>query len=125
MEKATFQDLIAKKLQRENDKLKITEVVVPSMGKALVFKKPSDDVLVNLIDDIGDGKDMHAIVGAYKRLIYMTCASLQDQKLHSELDVVDPYDVVDVLFDVTDVMQIGAALSDFVGLSSVGEDVKN
>ena len=125
MEKATFQDLIAKKLQRENDKLKITEVVVPSMGKALVFKKPSDDVLVNLIDDIGDGKDMHAIVGAYKRLIYMTCTALQDQKLHSELDVVDPYDVVDVLFDVTDVMQIGAALSDFVGLGGVGDDVKN
>lgn len=125
MERATFQDLLAKKLQRESDKQKTTEIVVPSMGKALVFKKPNDDTLIDLIENVGDGEDTRAIVEAYRKLIYMTCDALQDTKLHEELEVVDPYDTVGALFDVADVMQIGAALSDFVGISGTGESVKN
>lgn len=125
MEKATFQDLIAKKLQRENDKLKIKEVTVPSMGKALLFKKPSDDVLLNAIDDIGDGKDTRKIVEAYKKLIYLTCDALQNPELHKELEVVDPLDTVSALFDIGDIMQIGSSLAGFFGIGGIDEEVKN
>lgn len=123
--KATFKDLIAKKLQKEADQFKMKEVYVTSMDATLTFVKPKDDLILDAMDEIGDGKDTRSIVSAYKKLIYHCCNMLQDVELHKELEVKDPYDTVDKIFDLADVLNIGEQLMDFIDFGSKVEEIKN
>ena len=125
MSKALFADLVARKLQREQDKLAVKEIMVPSMGKTLTFKRPDDASTIALIDEIGDGGDTGKIVEAYRKIIYFTCEALQDPELHKAMEITDPLDAVQALFDVADIMRIGAELSDFMGMSETSENIKN
>ena len=125
MKKATLKDLIAKQLQKENNKDKTYEIPVKSMGKSLIFKRPSDELKLDLIDEIGDGKNIRNVIAVYKKLIYLTCDLLQNTELHEELGVVDPFDTVDKIFDLDDLMNIGEQLMDAMDTGSVGEDIKN
>lgn len=125
MSKALFADLVARKLQREQDKLAVKEIMVPSMGKTLTFKRPDDASTIALIDEIGDGGDTGKIVEAYRKIIYFTCEILQDPELHKAMEITDPLDVVQALFGVADIMRIGADLSDFMGMSEASENIKN
>ena len=125
MEKATFQDLLARKLQRENDKLKVKEISIPSMGKALLFKKPSDGAVVDVVGATINSNDVQQLYEAYKKVIYMTCDTLQNPELHKELGITDPFDVVQALLEPTDVFEVGNQLMEFVGFEQVDEKVKN
>lgn len=124
IKRATFDDLIARKIQKEKDQLRTKEIYVTSIGASLLFKNPSDNDLLDLLDDIGNG-DTAKTVCAYKKLIYQTCPQLQDTKLHEELEVVDPYDIVDKLFDIVEVMSIGEELVEFIDVEGKIEVVKN
>ena len=125
MEKATFQDMIARKMQKEQDKHKTKEIEVKSIGKVLVFDKPSDDLVLNCIEEIGDGTNIRKTLEAYKKLIYHTCALLQSIELQEKLEIIDPYDTVNAVFDLADILQIGEDLTDFVGFGTVAEEIKN
>ncbi len=125
MKKATFKDLIAKKKQKEESLHKFKEIEVKSIGKSLIFKKPSDEVMLSIMDDIGTTADTRTITAAYKKLIYKTCEMLQDSELQKELGIVDPYDTVDAIFDLSDILTIGEELFEFSGIASVGEEIKN
>lgn len=124
MKKATFKDLIAKKQQKEESLNKFKEIEVKSIGKSLIFKKPSDEVILNVMDGIGADADTRSIATAYKKLIYKTCETLQDTALQEELGVVDPYDTVDAIFDLSDVLTIGEEIFEFSGIVDIGEQVK-
>lgn len=125
MKKATFKDLIAKKRQKEEDLHKFKEIEVKSLGKSLIFKKPSDETILGVLDEIGTDPDTRKVATAYKNLIYKTCETLQDPELHKELDIVDPYDVINAVFDLSDILAIGEELFEFSGIGSLGEEVKN
>lgn len=125
IKKATFKDLIAKKIKKEENKYKIKEIYVTSMGSILTFKKPNEDLMLDTIDDIGDGKNTRNIYAAFKKLIYMCCDMLQDTELHKELEVIDPLDVVNLIFEFEDIMEIGEQLMDFINPSSKVEEIKN
>ncbi|MFV0517816.1 MAG: hypothetical protein ACK5MV_10525 [Aminipila sp.] len=124
MKKATFKDLVARKRQKEESLLKFKEIEVKSMEKSLIFKKPSDDMVLDVMDGIGTSADTRAVTKAYKKLIYMSCDALQDTELHKELDVIDPLDTVDAIFDLSDILTIGEELFEFSGIGSIGEEVK-
>lgn len=125
MKKATFKDLIARKRQKEEDLHKFKEIEVKSLGKSLIFKKPNDETILSVLDDIGADPDTRKITTAYKNLIYKTCETLQDSELHKELDIVDPIDTVDVIFELSDILKIGEELFEFSGIGSLGEEIKN
>ncbi len=126
IKKATFKDLVAKKLQRDEDKFKTKDVYVQSLDATLTFKKPDDDLILETIDAIDEGKsDSKLIVEAFKKLIYQCCDMLQDPELHKELEVQDPFDVVSKIFDAVEIMDLGNKLSDFVNLNGKIEDIKN
>lgn len=124
-QRATFKDLIAKKQQRENDKFAIKDIYVTSMDKTLTFKKPSDDIKMQVIDEMGDGKDFSKMIEAFEKLIYDCCDMLHDTDLHKELDIVDPYETVKVLFDLEDKTEIGEQLMDWINVSKKVDDIKN
>lgn len=123
--KATFKDLIAKKLQKEQNQFKIKDIYVSSMDATLTFKKPKDDLILDVMDEIGEGEDTRRMVSAFKKLIYQCCDMLQDTELHKELDVIDPFDTVDKLFELADIMEIGEQLMDLINVGAKVEEIKN
>lgn len=123
--KATFKDLIAKKLKKEEQQFKTSDIYVSSMDATLTFKKPKDDVIIDIMDEIGDGAKVSTMIPAFKKLIYLCCDMLQDTELHKELDVIDPFDTVEKLFDLGDIMEIGEQLMDLVNINSKVEEIKN
>lgn len=123
--KATFQDLLAKKLKKEQDQFKIKDIYVSSMDAILTFSKPKDDTVLDIIDEMGNMEDIKKVIGGYKKLIYLTCSMLQDVELHKELEVLDPFDTVDKLFDLGDIMEIGEQLMDLVNIGGKNEQIKN
>lgn len=122
--KATFQDLIARKMQKESNKTKLYEIYVPSMGKNLLFKRPDDETLFDLMDEM-DKETTAEVMEGTRHLIYLSCDMLQDQELQQELDVVDPFDTVSAVFDLPDVNMISNQLVDAFGLGSVEDSLKN
>lgn len=123
--KATFKDLIAKKLKKDEEQFKTKDIYVKSMDAILTFKKPKDDLAVEAMNDIQNGGDISKMVEAFKKLIYHCCDMLQDTELHKELDVVDPFDTVNKLFDLGEVIGIGEQLMDLIDIDGKVEAIKN
>lgn len=121
--KADFKDLLARKMAKDSAKDKTKDVMVSSMGKEMTFRKPSDSLVLEIMDEIGDNSSTSDTVSAFKKLIYLTCDMLQDPDLQKELDIKDPYQTVDTIFSLGDVMEIGEQLMDLIDV--VGEKVKN
>ena len=125
IQKATFKDLIAKKIQKEQNKFLTKDIFVSSMDRTLTFKKPSDDFILDIIDEIGDNKETRTMVAAFEKLIYECCEMLQDTEFQKEIEVVDPFDTVKVLFDLTDKMEIGEQLMDWLDIGEKANEIKN
>lgn len=116
MAKADFKDLLARKIAKDSNKGKTKDIFVKSMGKEMTFKKPSDDLVLEIMDEIGDNTNTSEMVKAFKKLIYLTCDLLHDPELHKELDIKDPYTTVDEIFDLGDILQIGEQLMDLIDI---------
>ena len=125
MKKATFKDLLNKKIQKEQDTFKAKDINVTSMDRALTFIKPKDEILLDVIDEMGEGKGMGEMVQAFKTLIYHTCPMLQDPDFHKELDILDPMDIVQAVFDLSDIIEIGEQLMELVNINAKVEQIKN
>lgn len=123
--KATFKDLLAKKIQKEESEMRFKDIYVSSMDATLTFKKPSDDLICDMIDELKDEENTRKLVEVYKKLIYQCCPMLQDTELHKELEVVDPLDTVSKIFDLKDIMEIGEKLEDLIDIGTKVEEIKN
>ncbi len=123
MNRMTFDDLIARKLQREQDKYAIKEIKVGD--KNLVFKRLTNKQQLDCLNNLNQKSGISDAVQIYKEMIYDSCEILHDTKLHKECEVIDPIDIVDVLFDISDIISIGDELTEFNGLASLGEEIKN
>lgn len=123
--KATFKDLLAKKIQKEQDQFKSKEIEITSLGKTLTFIKPKDNVLIDVIDEMGEGKSTGDMVQAFKTLIYHTCPMLQDPEFHAQLEIQDPDEVVSAIFDLSDIMEIGQELMELVNINAKVDEIKN
>jgi uncharacterized membrane-anchored protein YjiN (DUF445 family) len=123
--KATFEDLLKKKIQREKDRYKTIDIYVVSMDAIMTFKKPKDQFIFNVVDDIQNSEDTEKMVEAFKKLIYQCCEMLQNPELQNKLGVVDPFDTVDALFDLGEIMSIGEQLADFIDVQGKVEKIKN
>ena len=123
MEKATFDDLIRLKLRRDEQREKPIEIEVESLGKTLTFTAPTRDQQLDFIGEVRNGGDINGAYGAYRKLVYDCCPDLHNTKLHADLGVIDPYDVIDTLFTPVEVMAIGDKLAD--NFMSVAAEIKN
>ncbi|HEY5582926.1 MAG TPA: hypothetical protein VIK78_00320 [Ruminiclostridium sp.] len=125
IKKATFKDLIAKKLKKEQDQFKTKDIYVSSMDATLTFKKPSDDVMLDIMEEIGDGTDTRKTISAFRKLIYLCCDTLQDPELHTQIEVADPLDTIEKLFDLVDTEEIGEQLVNFIKFGDKIKEIKN
>lgn len=125
IQKATFKDLLNKKLEKEKNKNQIKDIVVTSMDRVITFKRPSDNLILEIIDLIGEDNNTSGMVSAFKRLIYHSCPMLQNTELHEELEIQDPYDTVDAIFELADIMEIGQELLSMININGKVEEIKN
>lgn len=124
LKKLTFDELIAKKMERDKSAIKFKEIEVPSYGGTLVFEKPLEEDILDCMDKIDNEKPMSSSVAAYDILIYNCCPTLKDTKLQEQLGVKDPKDIVKELLDVDDRLEIGNELVEFSGVKIPGAAIK-
>ncbi|NYC27923.1 hypothetical protein [Clostridium saccharobutylicum] len=96
-------------------------------GKTITVKKPNDEDLLNYIEDLGDSKSAKKVIEETMKLIYRNCADLQDKELHEALEIKNPYDIINVLFDFKDKQEIMEQFNSFIGLKAdnIDEEIKN
>lgn len=117
----TFDDILARKLQKEQDKMKIMTIYIPSMNGELVFNSLPDHRILELLDGADDESRFENIETA-RKLIYMSCKDLQNPELHKMLEITDPIDVVRTVFSIKETNDIGAELLKFNGVISDDEN---
>ncbi|WP_297422092.1 hypothetical protein [Clostridium sp.] len=124
--KATIQDFLAKKLKKEEEQNKTLDIKISSMDTIFSVKKPSDEDILNFIEDLGDSRSAKKAITETMKLIYRNCPDLQNPELHEALEVRDPYDTMDVLFDFKDKQQIMEQFNKFIGFKAdnLDEEVK-
>jgi hypothetical protein len=129
----TLEDLIAKKLAKEERQNKVIEVTLNKEGKKLKLKTPKDKEILNLINEIanngdGDNVDLAAFVEAASPLIYSLCPMLHKKELLDACDIKgDNYDIVEQIFDIDERMQIAEEIlnNSSVNLDGLDKTVKN
>jgi len=126
LQRLTLELLIAAKEKKEQDALRVEEIEIPSLGGTLLFKRPSDETIFNLINSVMKDDDTKNLVDEMAKIIYTCCDELHDQKLYEELDVADPVDTVFAIMDSGDILTVGDKVCSMNSLfDHVDEQIKN
>nr|DAD95073.1 MAG TPA: YqbN [Siphoviridae sp. ctVqj4] len=118
----TFSQLVARKLQRDQDKMKVKEIYIPSMEGTMLFKKVPEDDLLELFN--GRVEDIRELIEAERQLIYKSCPDLQNTELHKKMGIEDPFDVVKAIFEIQETNEIAEELAKFNGLDDRSKKIK-
>lgn len=115
--KISFDELLAKREQREADKLKIGMLTLPNSDRGLEARMPPKAVVMELYGEMASAENAEAILACGNHALYACCPQLQDPVLHERLGVdADPIMAVDVLFSVTEQDSLGGQALKFLGL---------
>lgn len=123
----SLEQLIKKKLERDNRKMATKEIFVKSLNANITVKNPSDEQILRFKDTGNTGR-YSDIMKAYTQLIYDCCPILHSKELQDSIDVKYPYDTVSAIFDIEEVSEIGVKilhLFDDEEETDVEEKVKN
>lgn len=116
--KFTFDELLAKREQREAARLKVGILEIPDTGKGLEARMPKDKTVLDLYGEFVSANDAKAYLLCGNHAVYACCPQLWDKKLHEELGCQDdPMRLFDVLFTLTEQDQLGLRALRFLGLS--------
>lgn len=117
MNKISFDQLVAKREQREADRFRIGEIPIPGTGNALEARMPAKKAVLELYGELSaaDGAADALVCGNHA--LYACCPQLQDRKLQEELGVAeDPMGIVDALFSVREQDVMGGKALQFMGI---------
>ena len=124
IKRLTFKDIIAKKTLLERNKKEFRDIYCPSLEGNLLFKLPSDEEILDLMDGI-DEKDTRQVYEKAKKLIYTNCEALKSKELHEAFEIVDPFDIVSKIFSMGQVLKIFEKLTEHLDLDEFSEQIKN
>lgn len=117
MKRISFDELLAKKEQREADKLRIGEIPIPGSDTALAAKMPEQKTVLDLFGEFLTASNPAEVLACGKHALYSCCPQLQDRELQAELGVSDdPMQIVDTLFTIPEQDALGGAAFRFIGL---------
>ena len=106
--KITFDELVARREQRENDKLKVGMLTIPGTGVGLEARMPPQKAVLELYGELGSAKDTLEALRCGNHALYVCCPQLQDRALQKELGVDEnPMGILDVLFTPVEQDQLG------------------
>ncbi len=127
--KILFDELVARREQREADKLKIGELRIPGTDQSLEARMPSKKVVLELYGELTAISDPSSALKCSDHAIYAVCPQLQDRKLQQEIGTADdPMSTIDALFTIVERDKLGELALQFVGLlpsaSGAAEDAE-
>lgn len=125
MAQISFDELLAKREQREKDRLKVGNIPVPGTDAYLIAKMPTDSKMLDLFGKFVksyNDQEMGDLLRMSDEAIYACCEQLQDKKLRESLGVSDPLDVVPALFTVPERNEMSESILQFLGLLKTDED---
>lgn len=115
--KLTFDDILARKMQREKDKMKVMSIYIPSMDGELIFNSLPEHKLLSILDGIS-GDNRAEDINMEREFIYSSCKDLQNPELHKMLGIIDPIDVVREVFTLQETDDIAKELLKFNGIGT-------
>lgn len=114
--RVTFEQLVARRAQREADKLKVGAVAVPGCGECLEMRMPPKAAVLELYGEFYAANDAKDMLLCCAHALYACCPQLQDRALHEELGVeAEPMRVIDALFSVPEQDTMGGEVLRFLG----------
>ena len=115
--KILFDELVARREQREADKLKIGELRIPGTDRILEARMPSKKVVLELYGELAAAADAQAALRCGNHALYTVCPQLQDRALQQEIGTADdPMSTIDALFSLMEQDKLGEQALQFVGL---------
>lgn len=113
----TFEELIARREQREADKLKVGMLDIPGSEAGLEARMPSQQAVLEIYGELSAANGALAALECGKHALYAICPQLQDRKLQAELGVAeDPMRIIDTLFSLAEQDALGGQALRFMGL---------
>lgn len=113
----TFEELIAKREQREADKLKVGMLDIPGSEAGLEARMPSQQAVLEIYGELSAANGALEALECGKHALYAVCPQLQDRKLQAELGVAeDPMRIIDTLFSLAEQDALGGQALRFMGL---------
>lgn len=113
----TFEQLIAKREQREADKLKVGMLEIPGSDMALEARMPSQKAVLEIYGELSSANGALEALECGKHALYTVCPQLQDRKLQEELGVAEnPMGILDALFSLPEQDALGGKALQFMGL---------
>lgn len=109
------QTLLSYAEKRKEEQSKVLNLVVPDTDKHLVLKMPKDKQIVDCFSAVADN-DMQKMQKMIDVILYDCCEQLQDKKLHEDLGIKNPRDVVPALFSVAQRQYMGKPIMEFIGV---------
>ena len=126
LQRLTLEQLIAAKERKDQDMVKTEEIEIPSLGGTLLFRRPSDELLFDMINVVQHDQDTKTIVDEMAKIIYACCDQLHDKTLYEELEVGDPVDTVYAIMDSGDIINVGGKVCDMNSLfANIEDEIKN
>lgn len=110
--KITLEQLIRKKLDKDEKKAATKEIYIESLGGYITFTAPSDAQRIEYSDKTKSGSYVD-MISAMERVIYDCCPLLHSKELLEGIGVDYPYDSVKAIFDVDEIADIGLKLIRF------------
>ena len=115
--KILFDELVARREQREADKLKVGVLRIPGTDQTLEARMPSKKVVLELYGELASAADAAGALQCGNHALYAVCPQLQDRKLQQEIGTAeDPMSTIDALFSLMEQDKLGEQALQFVGL---------
>ena len=112
-----FEELVARREQREADKLKVGMLAIPGSETALEARMPPKAVVMELYTELNEAQDAKAALTCGNHALYTCCPQLQDRDLQREIGTAeDPMRTVDALFSLMEQDKLGGQALQFLGL---------
>ena len=104
----TLDDIVKAKLQKDTDKLTVKEIEIPSIGKALTFRRPTRAEICEFMDGITQtDQQTEEMLEVFQGLIYSCCDDLHSQELFDQLGIDNPEEIVPAIMDDADILTVG------------------
>ena len=115
--KFSFDELLAKREQREADRLKVGMLAAPGSEYGLEARMPKDKVVLDLYGELVAASDAKESLLCGNHAVYACCPQLWDKQLQEALGCQDdPMRVLDELFTLSEQDHLGGQALRFLGL---------
>lgn len=121
--KVTLEQLIKKKLEKDNKRMATKDIYVESLDSVITFNNPSDSARIEYYEKT-KSESYVDMIEVMTKLIYDCCPTLHSKELQEKIEVSYPYDVVKAIFDVTEIAEIGTKLINFFEDEEVDEEAE-